>query len=99
MDWGRLNAVVPGTLVHMTDQVSGRCFLVDTGAAFLIFPHESTAIPDGPLLSGPAGKNVPCWGERCLDLSLSGHKFQWPFLLAAFNFLFLGSIFYVISAC
>ncbi len=74
----------------MTDQVSGRRFLVDTDAAFSIFPHRSSAVPNGPLLSGPAGRNIPCWGERRLDLSLSGHSFQWTFLLAAVRFLILG---------
>ncbi len=74
----------------MTDQVSGRRFLVDTGAAFSIFPHQSSAVPNGPLLSGPAGRNIPCWGERRLDLSLSGHSFQWTFLLAAVQFPTLG---------
>ncbi len=46
--------------------------------------------PDGPLLSGPAGKNIPCWGERRLELSFSGRRFQWTFLLAAVQFPILG---------
>jgi hypothetical protein len=37
---GRLNAVVPGSLVHIVDQLSNRRFLVDTGTttpSFLTF--------------------------------------------------------------
>ena len=87
---GRLNAVVPGELVHVTDQITSRRFLVDTGAAFSIFPHQSSAPPSGPSLSGPCGKNIPCWGERRLDLCFSGRRFQWTFLLAAVQFPILG---------
>jgi hypothetical protein len=87
---GAFEPVVPGPLVHVTDQVSGRRIFVDTGAAFSIFPHQSTAMPYGPLLSGPAGRNIPCWSERRLVLSLSSQKFQWTFLLAAIQFLILG---------
>jgi hypothetical protein len=82
-------------LVHVTDQVTSRRFLVDTGAAFSIFPHQSTAIPNGPLLSSPAGRNIPCWDERRLDLSISGHMFQLTFLLAAVQFLILRIDFFV----
>ncbi len=33
---GRLNAVAPGPLVHIENQLSKRRFLVDTGASFSI---------------------------------------------------------------
>jgi hypothetical protein len=36
---GRLNAIAPGVLVHVVDQISGRRFLVDMRAAFSIIPH------------------------------------------------------------
>jgi hypothetical protein len=55
---GHLNAVVPSPLVHVTEQLSGRHLLVDIGAAFSIFPHQSAAAPSGPLLSRPSGKNI-----------------------------------------
>jgi hypothetical protein len=38
---GRLNAVAPGPLVHIEDQLSKRRFLVDTGASFSIYPFSS----------------------------------------------------------
>jgi hypothetical protein len=39
---GRLNAVVPGSLVHIVDQLSGRHYLVDTGASF---HHHPGCVP------------------------------------------------------
>ncbi|MFO0000703.1 MAG: hypothetical protein ACK559_06215, partial [bacterium] len=35
---GQLNAVAPGELLHLTDELSGQRFLVDTGASYSIFP-------------------------------------------------------------
>ncbi len=37
---GRLNAVVPGSLVHVVDQLSNRRFLKDTGDSYCSFPHH-----------------------------------------------------------
>jgi hypothetical protein len=87
---GRLNAVGPGALVHIQDQLSKRRFLVDTGASFSIFPHHSSAPASGPVLSGPSGKTIPCWGEKFLTLSFHGKTFTWTFLLAAVQFPILG---------
>jgi hypothetical protein len=87
---GRLNAVAPGALVHIQDQLSKRRFLVDTGASFSIFPHHSSAPASGPVLSGPSGKTIPCWDEKFLTLSFHGKTFTWTFLLAAVQFPILG---------
>ncbi len=91
---GRLNAVAPGPLVHVVDQNSKRHFLVDTGASFSIFPHQSSAAPSGPTLFGPAGKLIPCWGQKTLVLSFNGRRFEWIFLLAAFSFPIIGVDFF-----
>jgi len=87
---GRLNAVVPGSLVHIVDQLSSRRFLVDTGASYSIFPHSSSAAPSGPKLRGAAGQLIPCWGEKTFNLSFQGRKFSWTFLLAAVSFPIIG---------
>jgi hypothetical protein len=63
---GRLNAVVPGSLVHIVDQLSNRHFLVDTGASYSIFPHTSAAAPSGPRMRGAASQLIPCWVKRLL---------------------------------
>ncbi len=44
---GRLNAVAPGFLIHVMDQISGWHFLVDTGAAFSIIPHSYSISASG----------------------------------------------------
>ncbi len=87
---GLVNAVSPGQLVHVWDQHSHRRFLVDTGAAFSVFPHSSDGPPCGPALSGAAGQPIPCWGERQFQLSLDEKDFSWSFLLAAFQFPIIG---------
>jgi hypothetical protein len=87
---GLLNAVVPGSLVHIINQLSNRRFLIDTGASYSIFPHHSSATASGPSLRGAAGRPIPCWGERTRDLSFHGRKFSWTFLLAAVSFPIIG---------
>jgi hypothetical protein len=76
--------------VHITDQLTQRRFLVDTGAAYSVFPHSSTSPPRGPALSGAAGQPIPCWGERHFRLSFGDQLFDWPFLLAAVQFPIIG---------
>ena len=41
---GLVNAVAPCQLVYITDQLSQRRFLVDTGAAYSILPQSSPLI-------------------------------------------------------
>jgi hypothetical protein len=87
---GLVGAVSPGALVLITDQLSNRRFLVDTGAAFSVFPYTSASSPSGPALAGAAGQPIPCWGEKQLSLSFGGKAFRWSFLLAAVQFPILG---------
>ncbi len=87
---GFLNAVTPRRLVHVLDQLSNRRFLVDTGASYSIFPHSSSSPPTGPLLAGPSGTSIPCWGEKEFTLSFSGNLFKWTLLLADVKFPILG---------
>ena len=87
---GLVNAVAPGQLVYVTDQLSNRRFLVDTGAAFSILPHHSSVKPSGPSLIGPNGLPIACWGDKPVQLVLDGRRFQWTFLLAAVQFPIIG---------
>ncbi len=87
---GRLNAVVPGSLVHIVNQLSGRRYLVDTGASFWIFPHKSSTPPSGQKLTGPDGQMIPCWGEKRIVLVFHGRRFAWTFLLADVQFPIIG---------
>jgi hypothetical protein len=88
--WGRINAVAPGRLVHIVDEASQRCFLVDTGAAYSIFPYFSPGKQSGPRLKDADGLHIPCWGERRLTLSFLGLLFVWPFLQAKVQFPIIG---------
>ncbi len=69
---GRLNAVVPGSLVYLVDQLSNRRFLVDTSASYSIFPHQSSSPPSGPRLRGE--KPLP----YCYMTAGSPGVFCWP---------------------
>ena len=61
---GLFNTVAPGQLVYVTDQLSNRRFLVDTGAAYSILPHNSYGQPTGPPLAHPDGCPLACWGDN-----------------------------------
>jgi hypothetical protein len=79
--------------LHLTDSLTGRCFLVDTGASFSIFPHLSSDPGSGPALRSPSGEAIPGWGEKKLAVEFSGRCFEWTFLLAKVNFEILGADF------
>jgi hypothetical protein len=87
---GLVNTVSPGQLVHIMDQFSRRHFIVNTWAAFSVFPFSSNSPPCGPALAGAAGGLIAGWGERQLWLSFNGREFSWSFLLAAVRFPIIG---------
>ena len=87
---GRLNAVAPGFLVYVHDQLTGRRFLVNTGAAFSILPHQAVEPATGQGLVRPNGSAIGCWGEYPVKLQLAGHLFTWKFLLAGVSMVILG---------
>ncbi len=87
---GRLNAVAPGLLVYINDQLSGRRFLVNTGAAFSILPHPSSDPATAQGLVGPSLSLIHCWGESAVKLQLAGQHFTWKFLLADVSMAILG---------
>ena len=87
---GRLNAVVPGKLVHACCQLTGRRFLLDTGASYSLWPHRSSSPSSGPRISGPSGSVIPCWGDRPFTVRFQGRTFKWNFLLAHVSFPIIG---------
>jgi hypothetical protein len=62
--WGQLNAVAPSRLFYLLDEISQRCFLVDTGAAYSVFAHKSSDGSTGPRLTGAGGQAIECWGSE-----------------------------------
>ncbi len=87
---GVISAVRPGRLFYVTDSVSGRHYLVDTGSASSIMPWESTAFPSGPTLTAADGRHIPCWGERSFAVTIASVARRWDFLLAAVSFPIIG---------
>jgi hypothetical protein len=87
---GVISAVRPGRLFYVTDSVSNRRYLVDTGSAFSSMPWDSSDPPSGPSLSAADGRRIPCWGEKSFTVSIGGIPRQWGFLLAAVSFPIIG---------
>jgi hypothetical protein len=83
----RLNDVVAGMLVRVQCQLTGRRYVVDTGATFSLIPHKSSE-PQArhPRLIGPSGQPIRCWGEERLQLQFSGRLFIWTFIKAEVTF-------------
>ena len=78
-------------LVHITDQLTDRRYLVDTGASYCLMPHQSSKPPaKEPRLIGPNGSRIRCWGEERRRLRFGGRTFEWPFLLADVSFPIIG---------
>jgi hypothetical protein len=81
-----VSAVRPGCLFYITDSVSHRRYLVDTGSAFSIMPWKSATAPAGPSLTAADGRRMPCWGEQSFTVTIGGVPRQWSFLLTAVSF-------------
>jgi hypothetical protein len=76
--------------MHIVDESTQRRLLVDTGAAYSIFPFSSPGKQSGPHLTGADGLHIPGLGERRLSLVFHGRRFEWPFLLARVQFPIIG---------
>ncbi len=85
---GSLNAITPGVLVHVVDQISDWRFLVDRGTAFSIIPSSLPASGRG--IVGPTGLTIKCWGEGEVKLKVSRQCFKWTFLQAEVYMAILG---------
>ena len=83
----------PGRLLVLTDSSSKQWFLVDTGSAYSIIPHQSTAAASGPAIMAADRKPISCWGSCRRTLTASGQKFPWSFLKEAVAFPILGADF------
>jgi hypothetical protein len=80
-DWGQLNAIISGSLVHIINQLSRKCYLIDTGASFSISTHTSSAPPQGQRLTVLDGQQIPRWGEMKIILVFCDRRFVWTFLV------------------
>ncbi len=74
-----------------------RRFLVVTGVTFI--PHSSSLPASGRGIVGSTGLPIKCWGEREVQLKLSGLCFKWTFLQAGVQMAILGIDFLRALSC
>ena len=79
------------SLLYLTDKLSNRRFLVDTGAAVSVFPHSSMEPSSGLPLTAANGNKISSWGTRTIPLRFGKRSFEWTFLLAAVDRPILGA--------
>jgi hypothetical protein len=68
---------------YITDSISGKTFLIDTGAAVSVFTHQGPPSSAEWYLSGPDNKTIPSWGSTMKQLCSGGKTFTFNFILAA----------------
>ena len=80
-------------LLYLVDVASSKQYLMDSGSAFSILPHKSSAEPTGPHLMTVDGKPLTCWGRRMCTVRTRTRECLWTFLLAPVAFPILGADF------
>ncbi|KAL7857065.1 hypothetical protein SRHO_G00159640 [Serrasalmus rhombeus] len=84
------------SLLFLTDTVSGRRFLCDTGAQLSVLPASGLDMKSGragPALEAANGTSIPTYGLRSIPLCFGGQRFTWPFVLAKVSTPLLGADF------
>ena len=69
-------------LIYLQDRLSGKRFLVDSGATLSLFPHKSHLPPTTNSLSAANGSSIPTWGSCTMPLRFGEHNYTWTFILA-----------------
>lgn len=80
-------------LLCIEDSLSGRSFLVNTGAAFSLFSHYLTDKLEDLLLTAPDGTPIKLWGIWALPLCFRKWRFIWDLVLASVDHPILASDF------
>ena len=101
---GKEQAIVAMMASHNTglfslwDKISGRQFLVDTGAEISVIPatasdKRNTHDKQGPLLSAANGTTIKTYGSRIVPLQFASKGYQWSFTVADVSRPLLGADF------
>jgi hypothetical protein len=69
---GSLNTATAGRLFFVSDAISAKKLLVDTGSTYSIFPFRSAARTYGPKLKAANGQRIRCWGSHRRELHIAG---------------------------
>jgi hypothetical protein len=80
-------------LLHLTDDTSRVCYLVDSGAAISLLPHHSLLPPSGPPLINANGGNILSWQFVDRSLHFGPNSFTHSFLQANVSQPILGADF------
>jgi hypothetical protein len=70
-------------LIYLTDSISKKTFLVDTGTAVSVFPHSGPTHKADSYLTGPDNKPIRSWGNKVITVCFGGRNFACEFVLAA----------------
>ena len=83
-------------LLYVKDDISGRCFLVDTGALvsfFLASGLDTRSHCPSALLEAANGSTIHTYGDKLMTLSINGRKYVWKFIVADVTQPLLGADF------
>ena len=86
----------PSHLLFLRDKISGRCFLIDTGAEVTIIPPTAADRRHKPDLGLRAvnGSSIPTYGTRSLTIDLGLRRmFRWIFIIADIRTPIIGADF------
>ena len=84
------------SLLFAYDKLSGRNFLIDTGAEISVIPASANDIrygQRGQSLAAANGTTIKSYGQRNLPLKFGSHQYEWKFTLADVNRPILGADF------
>ena len=83
-------------LLYVKDDISGRRFLVDTGALVSVFPAsglDTRSHRPSALLEAANGSTIHTYGDKVMTLSINGRKYVWKFIVADMTQPLLGADF------
>ena len=84
------------SLLFLLDEVSGKKFLVDTGAEMSVIPatrEDERTRPLGPCLSAANGSSIKTYGTRTLPICFASKTYRWTFTIANVSRPLLGADF------
>ena len=88
--------VVTSTTLYVRDEISGRNFLVDSGADISLIPaskSDQRSGRRGPPLTAANGSSIRSYGDRSFTIHLRDRKYQWRFVIADVRQSILGADF------
>ena len=92
-------AALPSTTFSIKDEISGKSFLVDTGACRSFIPPDRRINDlqpyDGPSVVTASGDALQIHGKRRCRIKLSGKLYLWDFIIADVSMPILGADFLV----